>query len=157
MWILVVMNENFAFCEYSCNTYLKLAGSLNVPASKVICWNTVGKQIQKGCEYSWREFICKSKDGREKELHSTKEEFNNDTININARTFGKNNLCKTCNLCLQGMHIRKVSTSTQIFICTTRCRIGLLNSLQSQIPRLILTFKGGTEIAFLKRNHCIRN
>lgn len=59
-------------------------------------------------------------------------EFNKDTVTINTRTFGKNNLCKTQPLFSKGIHISKVPTSMQIFIYTNRCRIGLLNSLQSR-------------------------
>jgi len=32
-------------------------------------------------------------------------EFNKDTVTIKTRTFGKDNLCKTCNLCSAKMSI----------------------------------------------------
>lgn len=57
-------------------------------------------------------------------------------------------------LICKGVHICKVLTSTQIFIYSNRCRSGLLNSLQRQITRLILTLEARTEISGKKKS-CI--
>lgn len=58
--------------------------------------------------------------------------FNKDSITINTGTFGKNNLCKTCNISSAKVSIYVKFLPTDV--------IGLLNSLQSQTTKLVSAF-----------------
>lgn len=66
--------------------------------------------------------------------------FNKDSITINTGTFGKNNLCKTCNLSSAKVSIYVKFLPPCRFLSIPTDVVGLLNSLQSQTTKLVSAF-----------------